>query len=144
MADFKNILIAIDLSNEVDVVLEKAVSLAIKYESNISLVHIVEPVVIDVNMDFAPSINLDIESSLIERAEHFLLKTAKKLNLANVTTKVLVGSVKKEIHREALESQADLIIIGTHGRHGVARLLGSTASAVLHGAPCDVLTVKIA
>ena len=38
---------------------------------------------------------------------------------------------------------ADLIVLGTHGRHGLGLLLGSTASGVLHGCPCDVLTVRI-
>jgi universal stress protein A len=37
----------------------------------------------------------------------------------------------------------DLIVIGSHGREGIQRLLGSTANAVLHGAPCDVLAVRI-
>ncbi len=37
----------------------------------------------------------------------------------------------------------DLIIIGTHGQHGIALLLGSTANAVLHGVSCDVLAVRV-
>ena len=35
------------------------------------------------------------------------------------------------------------LVVGSHGRHGLALLLGSTANAVLHGAPCDVLAVRI-
>jgi len=38
---------------------------------------------------------------------------------------------------------ADLIVLGTHGRHGLGLMLGSTANAVLHGAPCNVLTVMV-
>ena len=38
---------------------------------------------------------------------------------------------------------ADLIVIGSHGRHGLALLLGSTANGVLHGAPCDVLAIRV-
>ena len=38
---------------------------------------------------------------------------------------------------------ADLIVVGSHGRHGIALLLGSTANGVLHGAPCDVLAVRV-
>ena len=41
------------------------------------------------------------------------------------------------------EILADLIVVGSHGRHGLALLLGSTASGVLHGAPCDVLAVRV-
>jgi len=48
-----------------------------------------------------------------------------------------------EITRYADDKQADLIVIGSHGRHGLQRLLGSTATPVLHNAKCDVLAVRI-
>ena len=143
MSDYKNILVALDLSNDADVVLQKAVTISSQFNAVLTVIHVVEPVVLDVNMEFAPSFNVDIETSLVERAEQFLKGTLERLSMKNCTSKVLVGSVKHEIHREAEENQIDLIIMGTHGRHGVARLLGSTANAVLHGAPCDILTVKI-
>ena len=38
---------------------------------------------------------------------------------------------------------ADVIVVGSHGRHGLALLLGSTANGVLHGATCDVLAVRV-
>ena len=43
----------------------------------------------------------------------------------------------------AEEHAVDLIVIGSHGRHGLQRILGSTASGVLHTATCDVLAVRI-
>ncbi len=43
----------------------------------------------------------------------------------------------------AKEHDCDLIVVGSHGRHGLALLLGSTANDVLHGAPCDVLAVSL-
>ena len=52
-------------------------------------------------------------------------------------------STKEGILGAAKEHGADLIVVGSHGRHGLALLLGSTANAVLHGAPCDVLAVRI-
>ncbi|MCV6604433.1 MAG: universal stress protein, partial [Porticoccaceae bacterium] len=48
-----------------------------------------------------------------------------------------------ELHRYAEENQVDLIVVGSHGRHGLALLLGSTANGVIHGAGCDVLAVRI-
>jgi universal stress protein A len=48
-----------------------------------------------------------------------------------------------EIVRVAEEESADLIIVGSHGRHGLALLLGSTANNVLHHAPCDVMAVRL-
>jgi universal stress protein A len=53
------------------------------------------------------------------------------------------GQPRQEIHRLAEEQDCDLIIVGSHGRHGLALLLGSTANDVLHGAPCDVLAVRL-
>lgn len=53
------------------------------------------------------------------------------------------GQPRQEIHRLAAEQACDLIVVGSHGRHGLALLLGSTANDVLHGAPCDVLAVHL-
>ena len=52
------------------------------------------------------------------------------------------GSTKMSIVKLAKKIGADLIITGSHGRHGLVNLLGSTASGILHGADCDVLVVK--
>ncbi|MNG25866.1 hypothetical protein D3C84_1107770 [compost metagenome] len=53
------------------------------------------------------------------------------------------GQPRQEIHQLAKENACDLIVVGSHGRHGLALLLGSTANDVLHGAPCDVLAVRL-
>ncbi len=60
-----------------------------------------------------------------------------------VRTLVRMLRTKEGILGAAREHGADLIVVGSHGRHGLALLLGSTANAVLHGAPCDVLAVRI-
>ena len=56
---------------------------------------------------------------------------------------VLLGSPKYEICNYARENHSDLLILGSHGRHGIKLLLGSTANGVLHDMPCDVLAVKL-
>jgi len=48
------------------------------------------------------------------------------------------------MHNMAETQQMDLIVVGSHGRHGLALVFGSTSSSVLHGASCDVLAVRIA
>jgi len=143
VTDFKNILVAVDVSNEAEFVMRKAKYIAERFDSNLTIIHVVEPVVLDYTVDLVPSFNADIEESLIERANLFVKQSMENLNLNGAECKVLVGSTKHEIHREAREANMDLIVIGTHGRHGLSLLLGATASAVLHGTPCDVLTVKI-
>ena len=58
-------------------------------------------------------------------------------------TLAVVGSPAQEISRHARDTTADLIVVGSHGRHGLGRLLGSTANGVLHGVACDVLVVRV-
>ena len=52
------------------------------------------------------------------------------------------GLIKNEILRVASEYKIDLIVAGSHGKHGLALLLGSTAHAILNSAPCDMLIVR--
>ena len=60
-----------------------------------------------------------------------------------VETRVASGVPYREILREARETGADLIVIGTHGRTGVERVIfGSTAEKVVRMAPCPVLSVR--
>jgi universal stress protein A len=56
---------------------------------------------------------------------------------------VLAGPIKSEICREAADWHADLIVIGSRGRHGLGALVNLTEDAVLHGAPCDILAVRL-
>ncbi|MGH6691341.1 MAG: universal stress protein [Gammaproteobacteria bacterium] len=61
----------------------------------------------------------------------------------DVRTIVLTGSPASEIVRHANEAHADVVIMGTHGRTGLSRvLLGSVAERVIRTAPCPVLTVR--
>jgi universal stress protein A len=53
------------------------------------------------------------------------------------------GSPKSEICLLAEREQVDLIVVGSHGRHGLSLLLGSTANSVLHYARCDVMAVRL-
>jgi nucleotide-binding universal stress UspA family protein len=60
-----------------------------------------------------------------------------------VTTRVVIGSPAPCIAEEAATTGSDLIVMGTHGRGGVAHfVLGSVAERVLRTAPCPVLTVR--
>ena len=100
-------------------------------------------VIIEDGYDLVPIIDASLEVSLVDRSKSFLQKLSKKKGLDSSKLLVTVGSAKTEIHKAARDNEVDLIVIGTHGRHGIAMLLGSTANAILHGAPCDILSVKI-
>ena len=143
MATYRKILVAVDLSPEARSVLGRACELRDLYGSELYLIHVVEPIVLGGDYDLVPVMPVEIEETLLQRAKAFLGALVGEMNIADVRQSVEVGSVKHEILRFAEKQDCDLIVIGAHGRHGVATLLGSTANAVLHGTKCDVLCVRL-
>jgi universal stress protein A len=139
---YSHLLVGLDLSEESLAIAEKAAKLAQANQAKISFAHIVEPLAFayggDVPLDLSEAqsvveeqakLRLDklIETSGIELHQHF----------------IAVGQCATELHRLAEENDMDLIVVGSHGRHGLALLFGSTANGVLHGAQCDVLAIRV-
>lgn len=143
MHPYKKILLALDLSAEAEQVIERATVLVQQGEAEVTLLHVVEPVVTESSYDLITSLPADFETTLLSQAEDFLRRKRDAFGLTTASLRVESGSIKTEILRVAEEIAADLIIVGTHGRHGVGLLLGSTANSILHGTPCDVLAVRI-
>jgi universal stress protein A len=85
----------------------------------------------------------EMEKTIVERAVKYLQELANDMGITDALQTVEIGSVKHEILNFAQKQGCDLIVIGTHGRHGVATLLGSTANAVLHGTTCDVMCIRV-
>jgi universal stress protein A len=85
----------------------------------------------------------DLEAQLGEELKQKLTVLGKKFNVPTDHLHILHGSPSHEVHRFAKDNDVQLIVIGTHGQKGLQLLLGSTANAVLHGAGCDVLAVRI-
>jgi universal stress protein A len=140
---YEHILVAVDLTEECDPVIKKAIKLALGTNAKLSLVHIVEPMAMafggDVPMDLSQlqQQQFDQAKERLERLKH------KYSELEGANCHLTYGQPRQEIHHFAKEQQCDLIVVGSHGRHGLALLLGSTANDVLHGAPCDVLAVRL-
>ena len=143
MSTYNNILVAIDLSPEANLVATRASELAQYYGAALTLIHVVEPLVAMQDYELAPMLPLEIEKTLEQRAKNFLVSLVSDLGLNGAETIVNIGSPKREILNYARDHNIDLIVIGAHGRHGIATLLGSTANAVLHGTHCDVMCVRI-
>ena len=86
-----------------------------------------------------------LEASAIKEARESLNEHARALEVATDRVFVLRGNPAGEIRNLAKELDAEAIVIGTHGRHGIGlMLMGSTASGVLHGTNCDVIAIHIA
>ncbi|KAA8703323.1 MULTISPECIES: universal stress protein [Pseudomonas] len=139
---YEHILVAVDLTEECDPVIKRAVAIA-GDTVKLSLVHIVEPMAMafggDVPMDLSQLQQQQFDQAK-ERLDRLIAKyPALKKDQSHLT----YGQPRQEIHHLAKEQNCDLIVVGSHGRHGLALLLGSTANDVLHGAPCDVLAVKL-
>jgi universal stress protein A len=86
---------------------------------------------------------MDMSQEFIELGRKKLAELAASLAIPEAQTWLETGSPKQEITRIAEENAVDLIVVGSHGRHGLALLLGSTANGVLHQATCDVLAVRL-
>lgn len=142
MAGYKNILVGLDLSEESSQVLDRAAQIAADSGAQLSLAHIIEPLTFayggDIPMDLS-----EVQEQLQNQARAQLAKAATPLNIPESRQHVVLGQPATEIHRLAEDGGCDLVVIGSHGRHGLALLLGSTANGVLHGAGCDVLAVRV-
>ncbi len=145
MSGYNNILVAIDFSETAGQVIERAMEISNRYDASLTLIHVVE---YSPPMEFAGDLGVTSdwtvdENDLIESSKKSLQKFAEKYNLSSSTQIVCLGTPKYEINRTAEEGSCDLIIVGSYGRHGLGRLLGSTADGILHHAHCDVLAVRI-
>lgn len=141
MADYRHILLALDFSPSTDRVAARARELVADSGAKLSLIHVVDSPAME--YAFAGPVFTDLTLTLQEHAADELKKAAERLDIADAPRFVETGPVKTEIHRIAKEHDVDLIVIGSHGVNGLKLLLGSTANAVLHGAPCDVLAVRV-
>jgi len=143
MAVYSHILLAVDFTPVTDTVTRQAMELCQVFKARLSLVHVVEFTQMDLSNDLVLPQELEIDQELMKRSKQRLEDLAEKLGIDKSECFVSQGSTRREILRLAKELNTNLIVIGSHGREGIQRLLGSTANAVLHGAPCDVLAVRI-
>ena len=143
MSTYTNLLLAVDFSKNTDDVINKGIALAEAFDARISLVHVVEFAQVDLSNELVMPQELELDQELLALAEKRMQELVDKYGLADKTRFVRQGSTKREILHIAEQEGIDLIVIGSHGREGLQLLLGSTANAVLHGAPCDVLAVRV-
>ena len=144
MSSYTHILMAVDFNKSSEQMLAKALDIAELNDAKLSMLHVVE---YTPPIDYANDpmvINWGIaDNEMLEQAKQSLQKFSKQHSLKNVDLSVEFGRPKHVISQFVKDHQCDLVIIGSHGRHGISLLLGSTANAVLHAMPCDILTLKI-
>lgn len=142
LGEYTHILVAVDLTEESRHVSKRACALRAACGAELSCAHVIEPLSLayggDIPMDLST-----IQEQIQETARAHLEEFAKTLSIPPENQHLVFGRPETEIHTLANQIEADLIVVGSHGRHGLALLLGSTANGVLHGAPCDVLAVRV-
>jgi nucleotide-binding universal stress UspA family protein len=145
--NIRKILCPVDFSETSDLALLYAISLARAFNAELDVLHVVAPPVTSLPGehflgDFVQADMDALASACRERVDRLLAEAPCTEHIA-VTPLVVCGIPYLEIIRVAGESQADLLVMGTHGRSGIEHLLiGSVAERVVRKAPCPVLTVK--
>lgn len=122
----------------------KAYELAKTDQAALHIVHSVEYIPpVDSSFGAVSPFEVDLTGEMVEIARTRMEKLGREFGIPEQQLRVEVGSPKVEIIRVAEEIAADLIVLGSHGRHGLGLLLGSTASSVVNHAKCDVLSVRL-
>ena len=145
MVQFKRILCPVDFSEHSSAALAQAAEVARKFGAELTLLHVVEPILYPVAYGLPPVSPVDYESVARESASAALERLAAGLAGLKPSTRVDAGAASQRISEVAREEGFDLIVLATHGYTGLKHvLLGSTAERVVRFAPCAVLVVKAA
>lgn len=146
MSRIRRILLPTDFSSASRAAFKRALELARTNRAQLIIAHVIEPTMPMIGEGYIPpQTYATIEASARSYAERGLDKLLKQARKAGVraTTRVLEGAPHERIVRAARGLRADLIVMGTHGRGGLARLIvGSVASRVIALAHCPVMTVR--
>lgn len=137
-----NILVAHDGSEQADKALQRAVDIAAMSKGALILLSVIPDLCM---MEISDDDCKNMYKIMTEESEKRL--NAKKNELANrgvaMESEVKFGNAAETILQTCADRKVDMIVIGSHGRHGAKKfLLGSVSSKVVDHAPCDVLVVK--
>lgn len=144
MNNYKNILLTIEFSAYDEVVSNKAKNLAEQLGAQLHMIHVLDNIPMP-DTPYGTVISLDENTSdeLLENEKNKLRQIGNQLNVAPSHRWMIWGEPQEEITQLAVKLNIDLIVVGSHSRHGLAVLIGSTAKDVLYHAPCDVLAIHL-
>jgi universal stress protein A len=148
---YTHLLLAVDFEPESEPVIARARRLRDLFGARLSLLHVVEHVPpapeylpLGFGGELPVSEDLGLEEELLAVAGGQLATLGEQLDVPEADRLIRIGPTGHTINETATEVGADLVIIGSSGRHGFLGLFGSTAKAVLRSVTCDVLCVKLA
>lgn len=139
----KLILVPIDFSDRATTALDYAVELAAKLDAKICLVNVVAAQLVTTEYGIPMTTAMMEEAAERQQARLDQMIAARAGKAQFVPAMLVTGDPRAEIEHVARQLRADLIVMGTHGRRGVPRLvMGSVAEVVMRTAPCPVLLVR--
>ncbi|MDF2529289.1 MAG: universal stress family protein [Gammaproteobacteria bacterium] len=134
MLNYKNVLVAIDVYENYQPLLNEAKKFADRQQAKLSCIYVMPGLTSSVPYAY------DFQRAVENEAANILAKIQQDMG---IETTLLLGSSSSQICDHAKKISADLLICGSHGRHGIGLILGSTANGILHTANCDVLTIRL-
>lgn len=139
---YETLLYATDLLEGTHKLCLQAKKIADKFGSKLYLLHVVEP---PISTQYAQALGFaEIIEPPTEDARIVLRTLGDELNIPEKQQRVVVGRAHYHIIEEAKQLNVDAVIIGSHTPHrALPHLLGSTANAIVHGAHCDVITLRM-
>ncbi len=144
MSLYEKVLVAVDPCVDSNDLITKAIAIT-AHKDQITLIHVMEVMCAIPTAPYAPVVidTSQIESQVKTAAEAHLSELIQKHGLKGNNYQIISGSTASEIKQFAESASYDAIVIGSHGRHGLGLLLGSTSTGVIHGCHCDVLVVRL-
>lgn len=142
MSTYQHILVGLVLSDDSKAILNKAHDLAKLHNAHITLAHIIEPFPVEYGGDMPVDLT-EAQNVMQKQSQKHLAKLASEYAIAESDQVVELGQTGSALHELADELNADLIVVGSHGRHGLAIIWGSTANSIIKGAHCDVLAIRV-
>jgi universal stress protein A len=144
MKKYQNILCATDFSEAGNVAAVRASEMAQYYGAQLTLLYVVEYFPEEASNEMIAPEGVDRKTFREQQASASLAKLIDNLELRDAAQEIqfCTDSAKKEIVRFAEEQGIDLIVLGSHGHHGITAIVGSTTSGVMHRASCDVFVVR--
>lgn len=141
---YKKLLVSVDFFSETEKVIQKACAIRANTGAEIHLVHVIEDPVPMYDAYTLPSLPVIDMAEVREQLMQKLRDLADSHQIPHANCHIEYGSVSKAIIDFSNTIGADLIVAGSHGRHGLGlMLLGSTSGSVLHHASVDFLAVRV-
>jgi universal stress protein A len=147
---YKHLLLAVDFEPNGAPVIERARQLSTLFGARLTLLHVLEHVTppqeylpLGCGAELPIPDDIGLEQELLELSKRQLDGVGDSLGVPAKDRLVRVGPTGHTIDAVAAEIGADLVVVGSHGRHGFMGLFGSTSKSVLGGLTCDMLCVKL-